>query len=86
MTTTPLQALTLLNNAFVFDQADRLADRLRREAGNDVEKQLRRAYQLAYGRSPEADELDLPKQFVAKHGLAAFCRVLFNSNEFITVE
>jgi Protein of unknown function (DUF1553)/Protein of unknown function (DUF1549)/Concanavalin A-like lectin/glucanases superfamily/Planctomycete cytochrome C len=86
VTTTPLQALTLLNNAFVFDQADRLADRLRREAGDNLEKQLTRAYQLAYGRSPEAHELDRPKQFVQKHGLASFCRVLFNSNEFITVE
>src|SRR5690349_7264677 len=82
VTTTPLQALALLNNAFVLDQADRLAERLRREAGRDVEKQLARAYQLAYGRTPEMGELELPRRFIERHGLAAFCRVLFNSNEF----
>jgi hypothetical protein len=86
VTTTPLQALALLNNAFVLDQADRLAERLRREAGGDVEKQLTRAYRLAYGRPPENGELELPRRFVERHGLAAFCRVLFNSNEFVHVE
>jgi len=86
VTTTPLQALALLNNAFVLDQADRLADRLQREAGNEVEKQLVRAYQLAFGRSPLPEELKLTSGFVARHGLAAFCRVLFNSNEFVYLE
>lgn len=86
ITTTPLQALALLNNAFILDQADRCAERLRREAGNDVEKQLARAYQLAYGRLPDRGELEGPKRFVERHGLAAFCRVVFNSNEFVYVE
>jgi hypothetical protein len=81
-----LQALTLLNNAFILDQSDRLADRLRREAGDDPEKQLRRAYELAYGRAPEPGELERPREFIRRYGLPAFCRVLFNSNEFITVE
>ncbi len=85
-TTTPLQALTLLNNAFVLDQADHFADRLQREAGTDLERQLNRAWLLAYGRSPDQGELEQPRRFVRKHGLAAFCRVVFNSNEFITVE
>ena len=43
------------------------------------------AYNIAYGRSPAPDELRLSRAFIEKHGLAAFCRVIFNSNEFVHV-
>ena len=33
-----------------------------------------------------AQDLDSHEGFVAKHGLAAYCRVLFNSNEFLYVD
>jgi hypothetical protein len=85
-TTTPLQALALLNNAFILDQADRLADRLRKDAGPEANRQVQRAYQLSFGRAPDAEERDTARSFVSRHGLAAFCRVLFNSNEFLWVE
>ncbi len=86
VTTTPLQALTLLNNAFVLHTSEAFAERLRAEAGADVERQIRRAYELAYNRSANDREIALVRPFVAKHGLAALCRVIFNSNEFIYLE
>src|SRR5262249_37506699 len=76
VTTTPLQALALFNNAFVLGQAERFARRLREEAGGDIGGQVCRAYRLAFGRDPDKRELDLVKPFVERHGLEALCRVL----------
>ena len=51
-TTTPLQALSLLNNSFTLRMADDLAARRRSEtAGEDKSKQIARAIELAYGRA-----------------------------------
>jgi hypothetical protein len=86
VTTTPLQALAMLNNAFVLQMAKDFARRIRDDAGNEVDAQVRRAYALAYGRAPAADEAALARRFVAAQGLAAFARVLFNSNEFLYVD
>ncbi len=80
---TPVQALTLLNNPFVLRQAERMADRLRREAGAGPAAQVRRAYQLLYGRAPSEKELGAGAAFIAGHSLPASARVLFNTNEFL---
>jgi mono/diheme cytochrome c family protein len=85
-TTTPLQALGLWNNSFVLRMADRFAERLRREAGADERRQIERAYELAFARKPEASELTTALGFVHVQGLPAFCRVMFNSNEFLYVD
>ena len=66
VTTTPLQALAMLNNAFVLHMSRHLAERIEREAGDDVDRQIRRAYLLAYGRPPQNDELKLARQVVAQ--------------------
>jgi hypothetical protein len=86
VTTTPLQALALLNNALVLRTADDFAGRLRREAGPDVDRQVGRAYLLAYGRTPDAGELALAREVVQRHGLVVLARALFNSNEFLYVD
>jgi hypothetical protein len=85
VTTTPLQALALLNNSFTLRMAERLAARVAREA-DGVDRQLSRLYDLAYNRTPQAEELAEAKAFVGRHGLIAFCRVIFNSNEFLYVD
>ena len=54
-TITPLQALTLLNHCFTHDMAGFLAERLRREVGDDPREQIARAYQLCYGRDGVSD-------------------------------
>jgi hypothetical protein len=54
--TVPTQAFGLLNSSFANDMALAMAARLEREAST-VDARLRRAYQLAYARSPEPAEL-----------------------------
>ncbi len=81
--TTPLQALSLLNSPFVLQQAGLLAKRLRHEAGADTRTQVARACQLALGREPTREELADANRLVAEHSLEAFCRALFNANEFL---
>jgi hypothetical protein len=86
VTTTPLQALAMLNNTLVLRTAGDFADRLKREARGDVGRQVRRAYLLAYGRRPTAEEAELAERVVRVHGLAVLTRAIFNSNEFLYVD
>ncbi|MCH7627259.1 MAG: DUF1553 domain-containing protein [Proteobacteria bacterium] len=86
VTTTPLQALALLNNSFVLRMADRLAARLAREAGDDLGERIHSLFMLAYGRRAAADEVARLRPFVDVHGLPALCRVIFNSSEFLYVD
>ena len=81
--TTPLQALNLFNSRFVAQQAELFADRLRREAGDDAAAQVRRGFRLALGREPDDEETRLCAELIRAHGLPTFCRVLFNTNEFL---
>ena len=85
-TTTPLAALSLLNDPFMIQQADYFAKRLETEAGSDVAALVKLAYQLAFGRAPTADELISAQQLVTKLGLFQLCRALMNANEFIYVD
>ena len=45
---------------------------------------IQRAYELAFGRQPSA-EIELVKTFLRERRNAAYCRVIFNCNEFIHV-
>ena len=86
VTTTPLQALALLNNALTLRLADRMADRLRREAGAEPARQVELAYRLAFGRPPAGDERDRAVHVVTELGPAVLARAIFNSNEFLYVD
>lgn len=81
--TTPLQALNLLNSSFVMQQSGFLAKRLEQEAGADVKTQVRRAFALAFQREPDRAELRAALEFIQEHGLPVFGRALFNANEFV---
>ncbi|MBI3856976.1 MAG: DUF1553 domain-containing protein [Planctomycetes bacterium] len=82
-TTTPLQALTLLNHSFTAEMAGFLAARLRSEAGPDAAAQVSRAFLLAYGRLPSDAERTEGAAFVARQGLKAFARALLNTSELL---
>ena len=84
-TTTPLQALSLLNNSFTLRMADDLAARIAKDVGEDKSKQVARAIELAYGRSASESEIAASLPLVEKHGLAPFCRVLLNTNGVLYV-
>jgi hypothetical protein len=83
--TTPLQALNLLNSAFAMQQAEFLCERLEKEAGSDAPAQVQRAFLLAFGRPPSPEELAASTKLIEEHSLKIFCRALFNTNEFINV-
>lgn len=85
-TTTPLQALTLLNHSFTLDMSRELCARLRRDAGADSNQQVLRAFELAYSRRPSGEELAATTELIQAHGLRAFCRVLLNSSELIFLQ
>jgi hypothetical protein len=49
-------------------------------------EQIADAYRLILQRAPTADEQSATLPYAQKHGLAATCRLLFNTNEFLYVE
>ncbi len=79
-TTTPLQALTLLNHAFTLDMAKAFAARL------DERDAVGSAYRLAFQRSPTESERRAATKLIAQHGTASFCRALLNANELLYLE
>lgn len=88
---TPLQALAMYNGEFVSTEARHFAARLKREAGDDVDKQIDLAFRIALARQPDTGEAAAMKQLIARSespdaGLVGLCRVLFNSNEFVYVD
>lgn len=83
--TTPIQALNLFNSRFILEASAAFAERVKKEVGDDVPTQIRRAYQLAFNRDPAASELHDTEPAVRENGLAVLCRALFNSNEFLFV-
>jgi hypothetical protein len=85
-TTTPSQALALMNHSFTMAMADALSKRLASTVGASKNKeQIALAFKLAYGREPNAAEQSAAMALVEKYGMRAFCRALLNSSEFIYV-
>jgi hypothetical protein len=83
-TTTPLQALSLMNGPFGVRLAGAFATRLRTETG-DIDAQIRRAFLLAFGREPSADETARSRTLAAEQKLETLCWGLFNASEFLHV-
>ena len=86
--TTTLQALYLLNDPFVHDQASRLAKRIQESGPTDPER-IDLAYMLLFSRPPTDDERTLGLAHLAQAGDGAwesYLRVLLRTNEFVYVE
>jgi hypothetical protein len=63
--TVPTQSFTLFNSQFVHDMALAFARRLEREQ-QGVEKQIERAFRLAFGRKPDAAEQSVAREHLRK--------------------
>src|SRR5262245_15793659 len=85
-TNSPLQALTMLNHSFTLAMADALAERVKREAPQNLSAQVRRAFALAFQRPPTAEEERGAMELVTTHGWRAFGRALMNANELLYVD
>lgn len=81
----PLQALTLMNNRFVLHHAEIMAERALK-ASPDPDGQVRAAVQWVWQRDPDDFELQQLGSLARDEGLAAVCRVLLNSNEFLFID
>lgn len=67
ITTSPLQALSMLNDKVTLEWARHFASRVLREAGTESEKQIRVAYEIALARTPTSAETMLVNEFFAEH-------------------
>jgi hypothetical protein len=95
-TTQPTQALGMLNGDFLNHQAAIFAERLRREAGSEMAKQVRLALYLATQRQPNDAEVrrgvDLIHSLERRDGASrqaavnAFCLLALNLNEFMYMD
>jgi hypothetical protein len=86
VSTTPTQALEMMNDAFVLRQARLLAERVKRSAGTDIRKQCSTAVSLALVRQPTATELTRAASFLKSNTLEMYCWALLNSGEFAYVD
>lgn len=93
------QSLLLMNSGFVVAQSQAFAKRVIAEAGDDAAKQARRAWELAFGRAPSAEDQrdavaylnqqikELPAGSDAiEKALSSLCQALLGSNPFLYVE
>ena len=84
-TTSPLQALSLMNNRFVLDQAASFAALIESRSDDSDGSRVKRAWRLAFGRAPTDAEAVAASSFVSEEGLEALGRAILNSNEFLYV-
>ncbi len=101
VSTTPLQALYLMNDPFVHEQATKFAKRVRDE-GKTGEDRVNRASLLLYGRLPTAEEGKAMRDYLAKvsekllasghtqqvpvMAWESLARAMFLSNEFVYLD
>ena len=65
-TTVATQALQLLNDSFSNEQAREMANRVMHDVGDDVNREVERAYWLAFSRPPTDAQRKQAAQFVTK--------------------
>jgi hypothetical protein len=82
VSTTPLQALNLMNSDFVLEQSKRIADRAKQDAGDDEIRSVGRCFELLLGRAPDDQERAACVVLAKESDLSLVCRALINSNEF----
>ncbi len=83
VSTTPLQALNLMNSPFAMSQSALIAERALAESGGDYKKSIQRIFEVILGRLPDTDELEACLELDREKGLSLVSRSLINSNEFV---
>jgi hypothetical protein len=96
VTTTPTQALLMINSKESLARAAEFARRIGAEAGSERAAQIALAYRLAFGREATVGEIAGGEEFLNRQAarnaeaassvLSDFCHVLLNSNEFLYVD
>ena len=96
VTTVPTQALGMLNSDFMVEQADRFAERLAREAGDDPRARIERGIRLIAGRPANDAEVTADLDFLdslrSERGLderrvwQVYGLMLLKTNEFVYLD
>jgi hypothetical protein len=90
----PAQALTLMNNPFVIEQARLFGERMLASSMPDDDARVRALYEHSFARPPSDAELSAAKEFLAEQtregakpadAWGALAHVLFNAEEFVFV-
>jgi hypothetical protein len=84
--TTAPQALMLLNNVLAIEAAQALAERVKREAGQDPDEQIARLFDLALQRRPDDVERAACRPLLTAASLTDLCRAVLNVNEFVYLD
>ncbi|MFN3191565.1 MAG: PSD1 and planctomycete cytochrome C domain-containing protein [Aureliella sp.] len=95
-TTTPIQALLLINGDYALERAQALAKRVS-ESSDNPEKLIQRCFELVWNRLPTAEEYQQAEAFLEiqsgedrslpnQDRITDFCHVLLNSNQFLYVK
>jgi hypothetical protein len=95
VSTTPSGALFMFNAPFLWQQAELMAGRIEREAGQALDAQVEHIYEVAFARLPTDEERMLGIQFLerkpakddesGKSVLVHYCHAIMGLNEFIYV-
>lgn len=96
-TTTPTQALLLINGPFTLTRAQKMAEHLLQQPGQTAGDLVERACLATWGRPPLADDLtrcltfvrssaEQPAEAIDSQAWSDLCHALLNSNEFLYVE
>jgi hypothetical protein len=85
-TTTPIQALALMNDPFVQRRSDHLALELSHEAKGDLSRGIEMLWKKAYCREATTKERELALMVAKKSGLSPVVWAVFNSSEFLDLK
>lgn len=80
------QALAMMNSEFSMTQAEQLAARIRKAAGDDPQKSVELGWRLAFGRLPSEQERGNALEYLGRNSLQRLCLLMFNMSEFIYVD
>jgi hypothetical protein len=85
VSTTPVQAFALMNDAFYIRQSEHIARRVD-AGGGTLESKVDAAFRRVLLRKPTAKEREGFVSYIRRFGLANACHVLLNTNEFLYVD
>ena len=80
------QALSLLHSPLAVEASQDLAKRVRQEAGDGPEAQVRHVFRITLQREPKPDEREACLRLLHRRSLPELCRALINLNEFAYVD
>ena len=80
-TLSPLQALFVMNSAFVQEQAKALAEQVENVVA--AEAKVQQLYQRVFSRNATASEVSLGVEYLGKADTARYAQALLSTNEVI---